>query len=110
MIKNYKSLRNIKVNKKIELTPQKVIYSNEIWTFRTIASKLTNNFLIDDKKSPDWDNWSNIITDVGDHLNSKETVQLNRYIKNETKFFFTKTQFRNFVDFIPYMAFNNYFV
>ena len=110
MIKNYKSLRKIKVNDKIELTPEKVIYSNEDWKFRTIASKLTNKCLIDDKKFPDWDNWSNIITDVGNHLNRKETSQLNRYIKNETKFLFTKTQFRNFVDFIPYMAFEYYFV
>ena len=82
MIQNYKLLRNIKVNNKIELTPQKVIYSNEDWKFRTIASKLTNKYLIDDKKFPDWDNWSNIILDVGNHFNSKETSQLNKTTMN----------------------------
>ena len=86
------------------------MYSNEEWKFRTIASKLTHNFLIDDNKFPDWDNWSNIITDVGNHLTRKEMVQLNRYMKNDTKFLFTKNQVRNFVDFIPYMVFDNYFV
>ena len=106
MTKNYKSLRNSKVNNKIELTPKKLIYSNEDWKFRTIASKLTNKFLIDDKKLPDWDNWSNIILDVGNHFNSKERSYLNRYIKNESKFLFTKTQFRNFVDFIPYICYD----
>ena len=90
MIENYKLLRKIKFNNKNELKSQKVIYSNEDWKFRIIASKLTNKFLIDDDKFPDWDNWFNIITDVGNHLNRKEKMQLNRNIKNETKFLFTK--------------------
>ena len=80
----------MKFNNKNELKSQKVIYSNEDWKFRIIASKLTNIFLIDDNKFPDWDNWSNIITDVGNHLNRKEKMQLNRNIINETKFLFTK--------------------
>ena len=86
------------------------MYSNEDWKFRIIASKLTNQFLIDDTKFPDWDNWSNIITDVGNHLNRKQKVQIKRNITNHNKFLFTKPHFKKFVDFIPYMAFDNYFV
>ena len=37
-------------------------------------------------------------------------MQLNTCITNDTKFLFNKAQFRNFVDIIPYMAFDNYFV
>ena len=36
-------------------------------------------------------------------------MQQNMCIKNDTKFLFSKTQFRKFVDFIPYMAFDNFF-
>ena len=37
-------------------------------------------------------------------------MQLKKCITNDTKFLFDKTQFKNFVDIIPYMAFDNYFV
>ena len=37
-------------------------------------------------------------------------MQSKNCIKNDTKFLFNKTQFRNFVDIIPCMAFDNYFV
>ena len=110
MIKDYKLLRKIKFNKKNELKSTQVIYSNEEWKFRTIASNVTHKFLIDDNKFPDWDNCSNLITDVEIHLNRKERMQLNTCITNDTKCLFTDTQFRNFVDFIPYMVFDNYFV
>ena len=86
------------------------MYSNEDWKFRIIASKLTNQFLIDDTKFPDWDNWSNILTDVGNHLDRTETLQIKRNIKNDNKFLFTKLQFKKIVDFIPYIPFDNYFV
>ena len=91
MIEIYKLLRKNKFNNKNELKSKKVIYSNEDWKFRTIASNLTHKFLIDDNTFTDWDNWSNIIIDVGNHLNRKETVQLNRNINNYNKFLFNKT-------------------
>ena len=53
MIDNYKLLRKIKCNNKNELKSEKVIYSNEECKFRTIASNLTHQFLIDDNKFPD---------------------------------------------------------
>ena len=37
-------------------------------------------------------------------------MQLNKCITNDTKLLYNKTQFRNFVEIIPYMAFDNYFV
>ena len=110
MIKKYKFLKQIKSNKKNVYKCNKIMYSNEDWKFRIIASKLTNQFLIDDTKFPDWNNWSNIITDVGNHFDRTETLQIKRNIKNDNKFLFTKSQFRKFVDFIPYMVFDNYFV
>ena len=78
MIDNYKLLRKIKCNNKNELKSEKVIYSNEECKFRTIASNLTRIFLIDDNKIPDWDNWSNLITNVHAHLNRKENMQLKK--------------------------------
>ena len=39
-------------NKKL-IKSTKVIYSNEEWKFKTIASNVTHNVLIDDNKFPD---------------------------------------------------------
>ena len=78
MTNNYKWLRKVKFNNKNELKSEQVIYSNKEWKFRTIASNPTHNFLIDDNKFSDWDNWSNLITDVKTHLTCKEKVQLMR--------------------------------
>ena len=50
IIENYKLLRKIKLNNKNELKSEKIIYSNEEWKFKIIASKLTHIFLIDDNK------------------------------------------------------------
>ena len=53
---SYKLLKKIKFDNKNELKSKQVIYSNEKWRFKTIASNLTHTFLIDDNKFPDWDN------------------------------------------------------
>ena len=53
MIENYKLFKKIKFNNKNELKTENVIYNNEEWKFRTITSKLTHRFLIDDNKFPD---------------------------------------------------------
>ena len=65
---------------------------------------------MDDTNFPDWDNWSNLITDVNSHLKRREKMQLVKCMKDKTTFLFNNAQFRNFVDIIPYMAFDNYFV
>ena len=65
---------------------------------------------MDDNNFPDWDNWSNLITDVHSHFKCKEKNQLVNWITDKTTFLFNKAQFRNFVNIIPYMVFDNYFV
>ena len=107
---HFKLLKKIKFDNKNELKSEQVIYSNEEWKFKTISSNLTHNFLIDDNKFPDWDNWYNLITDVYSHIQRKEKMKLYNCITNDTTFLFNKAQFRNFVDITPYIAFDNYFV
>ena len=110
MNNNFKLLKKYRFENKNKLKSEQVVYSNEEWKFKTIASNLTHKYLIDDNIFPDWDNWSNLIIDVHSHLKRKKKMQLNKCITNDTKFLFNKAQFRNFVDIIPCMEFDNHFV
>ena len=110
MNNNFKLLKKINFDNKNKLKSEQVIYRNKEWEFKTIASNLTHNFLMDNNNFPDQDNQSNLIIDVDSHLKRRKKMQIVKCITDETTFLFNKTQFRNFVDIIPYMAFDNYFV
>ena len=45
---------------------------------------------MDDNNAPDWDNWSNLITDVDSYLKRREKNQLVKCIIDETTFLFNK--------------------
>ena len=75
---DYKLLKKIKFDNKNELKSKQVIYSNEEWKFDNITSNLTHNFLMDVNNFTDWDNWSNLITNVHARLNRKENMQLKK--------------------------------
>ena len=74
----------------MSLKSEQVIYSNKEQNFKPIASNLTHNFLMDDNNAPDWDNWSNLITDVDSYLKRREKNQLVKCIIDETTFLFNK--------------------